>query len=266
MKRERQIGVEVLADPHALARAVADWMLGLATSTKGSFAVALSGGSTPRLLYQCLADAPFREAFPWSRTHVFWGDERFVPHSDSRSNFGMARDTLLSRVPIPAQNVHAIQTEGIGIEAAAANYEHELRKFYGGNRLTAERPLFDLALLGLGEDGHIASLFPDAPALDERRRWVDVVIGAEPDMRITLTLPTLESSRHLAFLVQGEGKRAILRRLHDEDASLPAARLHPIGEEEWFLDRSAAGLSFTTGSLGLPSRAIPATLHSTPRR
>jgi 6-phosphogluconolactonase len=264
--RERQSRLVVLADAQALAFAVADWILGLAIAKEGTFAIALSGGSTPRLLYKCLAESPFRDSVPWPRMHIFWGDERFVSRTDSRSNYGMARETLLSRVPIPAQNVHPIRTEGMDVEAAAVTYAHELTTFYGADRLLESRPLFDVTLLGLGTDGHIASLFPDTAVLNERSRWVAAVDGVEPEARITLTLPALESSRHVAFLVEGEGKRAIFERLREGDSSLPAARLRPIGEEVWFLDRSAAGLSFTTGSIGLPSRAIPATLHSTPRR
>jgi len=251
--------LEVFADSQTLARAVAGWMLGLAVAKNGAFAIALSGGSTPRMLYQCLAAPPFRDAFPWSRTYVFWGDERFVPCTDSRSNYGMARDTLLAGVPIPTQNVHPIPTEGMNAEAAAVAYERELMAFHGDDRLTADQPLFDVTLLGLGTDGHIASLFPDSAVLDERSRWVAAVMGAEPEARITLTLPALESSRHVAFLVEGAGKRAIVERLREGGGNLPAVRLHPIGEEVWFLDQSAAGPGVTTGSASPRPRATPTT-------
>jgi 6-phosphogluconolactonase len=116
----------MLADSEALSRRVADWMLELARAKDGAFTVALSGGSTPRLLYQLLAGSPYRDEFPWSRTHWFWGDERFVPHDDTLSNYRMAREALLSRAPIPAINIHPIPTEGITPEEAAAVYEHEL--------------------------------------------------------------------------------------------------------------------------------------------
>jgi len=258
--------LEVFADPQTLARAVAGWMLRLAIAKNGAFAIALSGGSTPRMLYQCLAEPPFRDAFPWSKTHLFWGDERFVPRTDSRSNYGMARDTLLAAVPIPGQNVHPIPAEGTNVEAAAVTYERELMIFHGSERLTIDRPLFDITLLGLGVDGHIASLFPDSAVLDERSRWVAPVVGAEPEARITLTLPALESSRHLAFLVEGASKRAIIERLCEGDSNPPSARLHPVGEEVWFLDQSAAGPAITTGSASLRPRATPSTLHSAPRR
>ena len=196
--------LEILADPEALSRRVADWMLELATAKDGVFAVALSGGSTPRRLYEHLAGPPYRDVFPWSRTHWFWGDERFVPHDDALSNYRMVREALLSRAPIPAINIHPIPTEGISPEAAASAYERELKSFYGAERLDPARPLFDVNLLGLGPDGHTASLFPGTAVLAERDRWVAAVIGAKSEARITLTYPALESSRHAAFLVAGK--------------------------------------------------------------
>lgn len=233
--------LEVLADPDALARRVADWLLGAATESEGVFAIALSGGSTPRRLYERLASSPCRDSFPWSRTHWFWGDERFVSHADPLSNARMAQETLLLRAPVPPANIHPIPTEGIGPDDAALAYERELKAFYGGERLDPVRPLFDVTLLGLGDDGHTASLFPGTAALAERERWVAAVIGAKAEARITLTYPALESSRRVAFLVAGEDKRAIFDRLRRGDTALPAARLHPTGELTWFVDRAAAG-------------------------
>ncbi len=160
--------LKVLADPAALSRRVAEWMLELATATEGRFAVALSGGSTPRALYRDLAEPPYRDAFPWSRAHWFWGDERFVPPDDALSNYRMVREALLSRAPIPAANIHPVPTEGLDPEAAASAYERELKSFYGAERLDPARPLFDVTLLGLGEDGHTASLFPGTAVLAER--------------------------------------------------------------------------------------------------
>ncbi len=232
--------LEILTDPEALSRRVADWMLALATATDGVFAVALSGGSTPRLLYEHLAGLSCRATFPWSRTHWFWGDERFVPHDDALSNYRMVREALLSRAPIPATNIHPIPTEGVNPEAAASAYERELKSFYGAGRLEPARPLFDVTLLGLGPDGHTASLFPGTAVLAERDRWVAPVIGAKSEARITLTYPALDSSRHAAFLVVGEAKRAMLDRLRRADDSLPAARLHPIGALWIFADSAAA--------------------------
>ena len=231
--------LEILADPDALARRAADWLLALATATRGNFAVALSGGSTPRRLYEHLGKPPYLGDFPWSRTHWFWGDERFVRPDDSESNFRMVRQSLLSQVPTPQANIHAIPTEGFGPDAAASAYELTLKSFYGADRLDPDRPLFDVTLLGLGPDGHTASLFPGTPALGERERWVAAVADAKGNARITLTYPVLESSRHTAFLVTGAEKNAILDRLRRGDQSLPAARLHPVGDLRIFADAAA---------------------------
>lgn len=232
---------EILADPAALAARVADWLLGLARAKDGDFSLCLSGGSTPRRLYRLLAAAPCRDTFPWSRTHVFWGDERFVPHADARSNYRMVKEALLSHVPIPLHNIHPIPTEGYSPDAAASVYERELKSFYGEDQLRPDRPLFDVTLLGLGPDGHTASLFPGTAVLSERERWVAAVIGAEAEARITLTYPALESSRQAAFLIEGNGKHDVLKRLSDGDSDLPASHLHPVGQLSCFVDAAAAG-------------------------
>jgi len=234
-----KLEIEILADPEALASRVADWMLDVALATTGAFAVALSGGSTPQRLYRHLASSRYRETFPWSRTHVFWGDERFVPHDDVLSNFRMVQEALLAHVPIPAVNIHAVATQGLTPEDSAARYERELKAFYGAERLDPARPLFDLMLLGLGLDGHTASLFPNTAVLSEHDRWAAAVLGVKAEPRITLTYPALESSRHTAFLVAGEEKRIILNRLRQGDDSLPAARLHPRGSLCAFIDAAA---------------------------
>lgn len=231
--------LETLADPEALSHRVADWLLELATAKDGIFGIGLSGGKTPRRLYERLAGPPYRDSFPWSRTHWFWGDERFVPHDDALSNYRMVREALLSLAPIPALNVHAIPTEGISLEAAASAYEHQLKSYYGAERLDPARPLFDVTLLGLGLDGHTASLFPETAALAERSRWVAAVVGAKSEARITLTYPALESSQNVAFLVEGQEKRAILKRLCHGDNNLPAARLRPAGALRIFADGAA---------------------------
>src|ERR1700688_73078 len=233
--------VEILPNLEALSCRVAGWMLKLAAAKDGVFAVCLSGGSTPQHLYEHLAEPPYRDAFPWSRAHWFWGDERFVPHDEVLSNYRMAREALLSRAPIPALHVHPLPTEGLSPEAAASAYERELKSFYGAERLDAARPLFDVNLLGLGPDGHTASLFPSNSVLAERDRWVAAVVGAKPEARITLTYPALESSRRAAFLVAGKDKRAIFERLRRGDDSLPAARLCPTGTLWMFADAAAAG-------------------------
>lgn len=230
--------IEVAANPDALARLAAERILGFARTAEGPFALSLSGGSTPRRLYQILADPPYRDAFPWAKAHWFWGDERFVPWDDEESNYRMVHEALLARVPIPPANIHGVATAGSPAEAARA-YERELKAFYGAERLDPRRPLFDVMLLGLGEDGHTASLFPGSPTLDERVRWVAEVEGFRPETRITLTYPALESSRHTIFLVAGAGKAAILKRVLAGDQSLPAARLKPEGELSWLVDAAA---------------------------
>lgn len=230
----------IFDDAEALARGGAEWLCALAAASEGNFAVCLSGGSTPRRLYECLAEPGIASRFPWSRAHWFWGDERFVPHDHPESNYKMAHAAFLSRVPAPEANIHAIPTEGLSPDAAASAYEKTLARYYGADTLAHGRPLFDATLLGIGEDGHTASLFPGGRALDEKRRWVVAVVGAKPEPRITLTYPALESSRDLAFLATGADKREILRRVRSGERALPAARVHPAGRRHWFADRAAA--------------------------
>jgi 6-phosphogluconolactonase len=233
--------IEVLADPERLAHRLADWLLEAARSVEPPFAVALSGGSSPRRLYELLAQSPRREAFPWDGTHWFWGDERFVSHDDPQSNYRMVHEAMLSHAPIPPGNIYAIPTEGMTPEAAVTTYERKLTSFYGAGRLDPKQPLFDVTLLGLGPDGHTASLFPNTAVLNERQRWVAAVIGAKPEIRITLTYPPLESSRHAVFLVTGKEKQSVLDRLRRGDWDLPAARLDPIGTLHYFADVAAWG-------------------------
>jgi 6-phosphogluconolactonase len=235
------LDLEVLADPGAVAGRVAAWMCALASAPGQRFAVALSGGTTPRRLYQCLAEPAHLDRFPWARTHWFWGDERFVPPQNSQSNFGMVQSALLGRAPVPRGNVHPIPTESGSPEAAASQYEQVLKSFYGENTLDAARPLFDLTLLGLGPDGHTASLFPGDAGLRERERWAIAVADAKGEPRITLTYPALESSRNVAFVVTGKEKAAILARFCRGDETLPAARLQPVGGLRVFADAAAAG-------------------------
>jgi 6-phosphogluconolactonase len=232
--------LEIFPDSRTLFHRVADWILSAATAKDGDFAIALSGGSTPRALYERLAEPPCRDAFPWTRTHVFWGDERFVPHDDAESNFRMAREALLSHVSIPAENIHPIPTAGFSPEEAAAAYQRDLMAFHGAGTLDPARPLFDVTLLGLGADGHTASLFPGGAALAERDSWVVSVTDAKGLARITLTFPAIESSGKAAFLVAGKEKSAIFARLCQEDSELPAVHVHPTGELWRFVDAEAA--------------------------
>jgi 6-phosphogluconolactonase len=224
----------------ALAQNVAEWLCALAQASDRDFAVCLSGGSTPRRLYERLAGPAIASRFPWRRVHWFWGDERFVPHDDPDSNYRMARDALLSRVPISSDIIHPIPTEDLSPERAAATYEATLKGFYGADVLAPDRPLFDVTLLGIGENGHTASLFPGQPALQETRRWAVAVADASPEPRITLTYPALNSSRDVAFLATGAGKRDVVARARAGDRAIPAAMVRPIGRLHWFADRAAA--------------------------
>ena len=228
------------ANAETLAHDVAEWLCGLARATDRTFAVSLSGGSTPRRLYEYLATPEIASRFPWNCAHWFWGDERFVPHDHPDSNFRMAREAFLSRVPIPGDNIHAVPTEGVSPEEAAIVYETTLKRFYGADTLAPGRPLFDVTLLGIGEDGHTASLFPGQPALQETRRWAVAVVGAKTEARITLTYPALDSSRDVAFVVTGQEKRQVVARAQAGDRTLPAAVVRPVGRLHWFTDRSAA--------------------------
>jgi 6-phosphogluconolactonase len=223
-----------------LAQNVAEWLCALAQASGRDFAVCLSGGSTPLRLYERLAMPAVASRFPWSRTHWFWGDERFVPREHPDSNYRMARDAFLSRVPVPSENIHAIPTEGLSPEQAAATYETTLKRFHGGDMLTPDRPLFDVTLLGIGENGHTASLFPGQPALQENKRWVVAVVGGKSEPRITLTYPALDSSRDVAFLATGQGKRDVVARARAGDRTIPAALVRPVGHLHWFLDRAAS--------------------------
>jgi 6-phosphogluconolactonase len=230
------VTILVHEDAEALSQAAARWLTERALATEGQFAVALAGGSTPRRLYELLATVECAR-FPWSRTHWFFGDERFVPNDHPDSNFRMVRDAMFSRAPVPAKNIYSVSSVGAP-EAAALAYECMLQGFYDSKILEPHRQLFNVVLLGLGDDGHTASLFPGASALDERTHWVAPVIGAMPQPRITLTYPVLESSGAVVFLVSGASKREALRRVWGGD-DLPAARLRPQGELHWYIDRPA---------------------------
>jgi len=237
------VRIDVSTDQAALAQRVAQWIVDLACATPGRFAIALSGGSTPKRLYQLLAAAPLRDQMPWQRTHLFWGDDRFVPWDSPDSNYGMARAAMFAHVPIPPGNIHGIPFSGTVAEAAR-EYEQTLKSYYGAGALNPKRPLFDVVLLGMGPDGHTASLFPGKPALEEHRRWAVEVPepGLNPFVpRVTLTYPALDSARSVAFVAAGADKMAMMRRVLAGDRALPSARIAPVGELVWFVDRAAYG-------------------------
>jgi 6-phosphogluconolactonase len=235
--------IDISPDFEGLAHRVAQWIVDLACATPGKFAIALSGGSTPKRLYQMLAAAPLVEAMPWERVHLFFGDDRFVAWDDPNSNYGMARDAMMAHVPIPAANIHGIVHKGTAAEAAV-EYEGLLKSFYGSPTLDPARPLFDVMLLGMGPDGHTASLFPGKPALDVKDRWVvEVPVpGLNPMVpRVTLTYPALHSAKSTAFVAAGADKTVMMNRVLAGDRELPSARISPVGELIWFVDRAARG-------------------------
>ncbi len=228
----------VLADAEVLVRHAAAWLLNRVLSTPGRIAVCVAGGETPRPVYELLAHSPYRDCFPWDRVHWFWGDERCVPPDHPRSNFAMVRTALLDHVPVPSTKIHPIPANQQP-ERAAAMYESELKRFYGADALAPDRPLFTATLLGVGTNGHTASLFPGSGALRESTHWAAAVPEATPEPRVTLTYPALDSSAAVAFLASGAAKRPILDRLARGD-NLPVAHIHPVGSTTWLLDRDAA--------------------------
>jgi 6-phosphogluconolactonase len=241
-----KLDTRIFSDIDALSRAALEELLSdlrEATKQRGRGAIALSGGHTPEKMYALwAATEKYRNETDWNRVHLFWGDERYVPQDDPLSNYRMTREALLSHVPIPAANVHAAPTNLPTPEKAAEAYDQELRKFFD-----SAAPAFDVTLLGLGPEGHTASLFPDSAALAEKSRWVvPVQVAAVPPNRLTFTLPVLNSSRNTYFLVSGENKRQILAALRAEPDSRPSAypagRIRPSdGRVLWFLDQAAAG-------------------------
>lgn len=232
--------IEISADPAALARHVAEWMTAAALAAKGEFRVSLSGGSTPKALYTLLASDAFRDRFPWQRVSWYWGDERFVPYDHPESNYRMTREAMLAKAPVPPANIHPVPADGTP-DDAALRYERSLQSDYGATALDPARPMFDITLLGLGPDGHTASLLPGEPVLEERKRWVAAVSHGRPEVRITMTYPVIESSRRVAFLVAGREKTAMFKAIREGGSQVPAARVKPVGELFWFVDRAAAG-------------------------
>lgn len=207
---------------------------------KGCFTVALSGGNTPRKMHRMLAAQPYAAEVDWAYTHIFWVDERCVPRDDPDSNFGAAWKDFLSRVPIPGENLHAVKGE-LPPGKGAGDYEADLADFFGLGE--GDFPVFDLIFLGMGGDGHTASLFPGDPALLETRRRVVAVRGGVPEVdRVTMTLPVLNGAKRIVFLVTGREKARTVRAvLCGESRLLPAARIQPRnGDLLWILDGEAA--------------------------
>jgi 6-phosphogluconolactonase len=208
----------------------------------GFFTVAVSGGSTPRPMHRLLAEETYRSSIPWKYTHLFWVDERLVPVTDPDSNFGSAERDFLNQLTIPAGNIHPMSSRKPPT-AAADDYEHELRRHF--SRFSNAEPVFDLIVLGVGEDGHTASIFPGDHSAEETTRWVTAVKGGTPYVeRLTLTLPILNRARCIVYLISGSKKAVVVRSLLlDASAQLPPQRIAPQrGEIIWLLDTEAAEL------------------------
>jgi len=235
--------IQLLPDLEAISYKAAEIFLNLSQSSlpsKERLAVALSGGSTPRRFYRLLGSDPYRNQVEWHRIHFFWVDERCVPKEYEESNFKTVYDPLLSRVPVPEENIHRIRGEE-GPEEAAREYDDAIKAFFGGTEI----PVFDLIILGMGEDGHTASLFPGSEALREKKRLaVPVYKGGQEIHRVTLTFPVLNNASQVLFLVSGRSKSKVLAEIFeggDNRNRYPAGLVAPAhGKITWLIDREAA--------------------------
>jgi 6-phosphogluconolactonase len=239
--------IQILTDDAALSRAAAETIvehLNDSLRIRDVYAIALSGGSTPRRLYALLAnDAVFRDQIPWERVHFFWGDERHVSPDHPDSNYRMADAALLSKAPIPSTNIHRIRAEDSDAGKAAADYEQEIRRFFKID--DRQMPRFDCMLMGMGSDGHTASLFPETAALEETRHlvvanWVEKL----QSYRITMTVPVFNNAERIIFLVSGQEKANTLKSVlarRRESGPYPVQRIRPEhGQLIWLIDASAA--------------------------
>jgi 6-phosphogluconolactonase len=240
----------VFPNPESLANAAAELFVRSAAASiqnHGAFIVALSGGSTPKRLFEILATDNFQAKIDWNRVYLFWGDERYVPSDHPDSNFRMTMDTLLSKVPIPHANVHRIRTELSPAEAVATNYESEIARFFTSfsDKHRERFPAFDLVLLGVGTNAHTASLFPHSQVLQETSHLVAAEFVAEVGMwRITMTAPLLNAAREIVFLVHGKEKAQVVREVlfgdYDPERK-PAQMIQPAnGRLKWLIDSASA--------------------------
>jgi 6-phosphogluconolactonase len=238
--------IRISADKEALSEAAAHEFVRCAreaVAARGRFTVALSGGSTPKRLYQLLTTEPFRTRVDWGRVEFFWGDERCVPLDRADSNYRMAHEAMLAHLPIPAEHIHRMEAERPDCDTAARDYQDVLARFFYGKPTGPEPPALDLVLLGMGPDGHTASLFPHTDALRETRRWV--VCNHVPQLntdRMTLTRPILNRAREVLFLVAGEDKAERLVEVlagPPDPMRLPSQSIQPGGQLVWFVDRAA---------------------------
>jgi 6-phosphogluconolactonase len=236
--------IEVLSDLEALSHFAASIFVNASRNsiaTKKRFVVAISGGSTPRRLYTLLGSVTYRNQIDWRHAHFFWVDERCVPKEDEESNFRTAFDSLLSKVSIPDGNIHRIRGEE-DPDKAARDYEEDIRQFFRVSGL----PMFDLIILGMGEDGHTASLFPGSKSIEETKRLAVPVYLEKPNWnRITLTIPVLNNAVQIVFLVAGRSKASILSEIlgdREKKKQFPAGLINPVhGYMTWLMDQRAAG-------------------------
>lgn len=240
LRRFATVG-ELAADAAALFCATAREAL----AARGRFCVVLPGGRTPAVLFAALRQAPWADEVPWHESHLFWSDERCVPADHADSNYGLARRELLASVPVPAGHVHRAPTEIGAPDQAAAGWEHALREFFGASPRAPVFPDFDLVILGIGADGHTASLFPGDPALDVSDRWVAAVAprGTPVVARLTLTLPVLDHARRVVFLAAGPDKKPVVDAVAAGSAAAranyPAARVSPTEAPLWLYSEAA---------------------------
>jgi len=253
LNMEGDLQLVVKENPADLAQEAAQIFAATAVgcaSGKGRFTVALSGGSTPRLMHNLLAEEPFVSEIPWEKTHVFWVDERCVPKNHPHSNFGAAKGDLVEKAPILESQVYPMPM-AFSPEQGAVEYHRTLSDFF--KLAPGEFPRFDLIFLGMGSDGHTASLFPDQSALEEEERFVVSVKGGNPDVyRLTMTLPVLTNARYVVFLISGRQKAGILKTvLENNQVRLPAGRIRPVnGKQVWLVDREAASMLLKIGIYG----------------
>lgn len=234
--------LHIYENPEMMSDQLADWICNYVAETLKNqefFTLVLSGGATPKLLYQKLASEKYKSRIEWERIHIFWGDERVVPFSDERNNAKMAFDLLLDKVNVPANQIHIMRTD-LQPNFAAEEYEKLLQTFFHSSHYS-----FDLVLLGMGDDGHTLSLFPGSPIIKEHVHWVNAIYNEAQKMyRITLMPIIVNRSREVAFMVSGEKKASVLKQVIEgkkDVEKLPAQSISPVyGELHWFLDKAAA--------------------------
>jgi len=230
----------IYEDQTSLSSALGEFVAKLsaeAISKHNKFTIALSGGSLPGLLSPFLVKEPLKSSIQWEKWHIFFSDERFVPLTDTDSNFLACNKELFSKVPILKENIYFVKTTNITLNDSAVDYQNTVSTIVGNV------PKFDLILLGMGPDGHTASLFPDHPLLKEKDKWISFVEDSPkpPPKRVTFTLPLINHAKHVAFVAAGEGKKETLRDVFKKHSQLPSSLVRPVdGELLWFVDRGAA--------------------------